>query len=455
MKPTIFKGHTRPLKYISFSVDYTKVFSGGTDRSIICWNIEKQDKEQTFQHTAAINCFVLSNCGKYLISGDNIGTVYIWNIEKVEVIKCIEGDPLEIVKSIHLNKRNSYLLIAFAGRGKKSPSRIKCFDFDKLVEPLEVEKIDSPTINNNINNNNKLYDLNSGLNNDQYSNSSIYNTMNNENINSNGKKKKGENNNRGNCNNKIVNHNLHSGNSNIIKNDIKVKMENFPSVYEIKSTSSKFCKIHFIFQDKYILAAKENGFIELINVSSGEVLLEKEIHKDTILDMDCSEELHYILTSSSDGYCCLINLDSFEIMYKFHPDSPTRNLNCCRLMLIDNPFINTKKLNVDDLFNETKNEVELFEDKFLKLRKNDKLPIAIFSGGQDSKQVTTTHKKEGGFEIIIHELITGMKLIDIDSHFGPVNTLGCLFDIPILASGSEDSSVMMYNIYDYIKSHEK
>ena len=142
-------------------------------------------------------------------------------------------------------------------------------------------------------------------------------------------------------------------------------------------------------------------------------------------------------------------------MYKFHPDTPTRNLNCCRLMLIDNPYVQSKKLDVDDIFSEMKSESELFEDKFLKLRKNDKLPIAIFSGGQDSKNVTNSHKKEGGFEIIIHELITGMKLMEIDSHFGPVNTLGCLFDVPILASGSEDSSVMMYNIYDYIKFHDK
>lgn len=78
----------------------------------------------------------------------------------------------------------------------------------------------------------------------------------------------------------------------------------------------------------------------------------------------------------------------------------------------------------------------------------------MFSGGQDSKLVTNTHKEEGGFEILAYELETGVRLLNIESHFGPVTALGCLPYNQTLISGSEDSSVRTYEIYDYIKSLE-
>jgi len=118
-------------------------------------------------------------------------------------------------------------------------------------------------------------------------------------------------------------------------------------------------------------------------------------------------------------------------------------------MLIDNPFLQKKNVDLDMLFD---NGIDSIEDKFINLRKADKLPIAIFSGGQDSKLVTTTHKNEGGFEIVVHDLLFGAQLLYFESHFGPVNTLGCSSSKSLYASGSEDSSVRLYNIEEYLKS---
>jgi len=459
MKPTILQGHTRPIKSIDFSSDATQVFSASNDRTIVCWNIEKKEKEKTFLHVAAINCFILSACGKYLISGDNTATIYIWDIEKNFIITSIEGNPSESVKSIYLNESSEVLLIAFAGRGKTAPSKIKSFAFKPLVFP---EKQSNGHTNGHPKNDGKggviyndfssgnekptLYDMNQekndGLKNDKYSSQSIYSNSNsNTPTNKSSKKEK-----KGKQQSQPVEP---------VLNTRKLLLTEIPPLSEFNSCKSKFVKAVFIQNDKYILVGKEDGSVELLNGNTGEVLLEKQVHPEAILDIDVCENLRFILTSSSDGYCILLSLDSFDILYKFHPENPTRNINSCRLMLIDNPFVPKKKLDVDELFSNNKDEVELLEDKYLKLRKNDKLPIAVFSGGQDSKIVTTTHKSEGGFEIFAHELITGSELLNFTSHFGPVNALGCTMKSVVLASGSEDATVRLYNIEEYIKALEQ
>jgi len=73
---------------------------------------------------------------------------------------------------------------------------------------------------------------------------------------------------------------------------------------------------------------------------------------------------------------------------------------------------------------------------------------AIFSGGQDSKLVTTTNQKEGGFEIIIYDALEGEELSNFLSHFGPVNSLAVCKNI--LASGAEDATVRLYKLENYL-----
>lgn len=475
MKPTILHGHTRPIKDINFSPDSSKVYSASVDRTIISWNIEKKEKQELFQHGAALNCFTISNCGRYLASGDATGNVYIWDAEKVEVIVNLEGNPLELVKSIFINSSVSSILISFSGRGKTSPSRIKCIDLKELLltyspkqennlqekdnekklyvlENEEDEKISSFK-NDGLDSNNNIIDFN------EYSNQSIYNALNQNNSNSNSNSKQESFNQKEkkkvkkqNSNTNQINHNLYSLQQSTTKIENKISFEKTNIIFNYLSSKSKFIKAIFIQMDKCVLAGKEDGNIELINSLNGEVLLEKQVHSDVMMDLDVCESLRFILTASIDGYCVLTSLDTFEILFKFYPENPTRNINCCRLVEIQNPFKECKKkVNIDDLFDNNLDDNDLLEDKFLKIRKNDKLPLAVFSGGQDSKLVTTTHKKEGGFEIIAHELLTGMQVLNLESHFGPVNSISCLLGSNTLASGSEDSSVRLYDLFGIIK----
>ncbi|MFO0515225.1 MAG: hypothetical protein ACK5YA_00045, partial [bacterium] len=176
------------------------------------------------------------------------------------------------------------------------------------------------------------------------------------------------------------------------------------------------------------------------------------IHNEYILDYDVDEELQILITSSTDGFCTLTNLNSFDTITKFNP-TPTRNINCCRLVTVNNPFLTQKKIDVDDLFSSSENN-ELLEDKYIKIRKLEKISLAIYSGGQDSKLVTTTHQNEGGFEIIINEVTTGIEILNFKSHFGPVNALGSDNSNGLFASGSEDAIIKLYELNNLISSTE-
>jgi len=423
MKPSILQGHTRPIKAISFNSNSTIAYSASNDRSIIAWDIDKKEKIKCFNHTAAINSFTLSSCDKYIVSGDNTGTVSIWDIEKNIILTIIDGDPTETVRSIGFSKDNTKLLISFSGRTKTSTSKLRIYDFLSLIEGsfTEVTKMDSF----------KEEKIDDGLKSESiYNQESIYshnNTSNKKKKNSKEKEKKDP----------YANH--------IPK---KLEIEKLTPVSEHICKNSKYTKALFVKNDELILAGREDGVLELLKSANGEIIYEKNIHSEAILDIDYLQNNDFILTSSSDGYAYVLGLANFQVFFKFHPESPTRNLNSCRLMLINNPFFDKKKVNVEDLFTSGEN---CLEDKFNLLRKECKLPIAVFAGGQDSKLVTTTHPKDGGFEIIVHELIQGNQLLYFQSHFGPINALGTAGLSTWLASGSEDSTVRLYNIEEYLR----
>jgi len=457
--------------------------------------LKKKEKLKVFEHTAAINSFVISACNKYLVSGDTTGTVYLWDVDKGVVLVSLEGDPSELVRSIDLDKNNETVLIALSGRGKTSPSALRCYAFEPLValgglggENKSDKNSDKETSlssiekENNSNNNNNYYNLKNTNDNNFNNNNFNYNNINNFNNfdnngnnqisnNIDGKKNDGllnfypeskTNSNNSNTNESIYNNNsiYNNQNKNKKKNKDgkvdpivfhvpkKVQISSLETSKEIKLTSSKYLKAVFLDGKKSILAGREDGFLQLLNYETSEVILEKKIHSESILDFDVSEERRMVLTSSADGYAYVLGLDYFNQVFKFHPENPTRNLYACKLMLVDNPFAIKKKFNLDYVFSKAFDRVE---DPYTSLRNEPKLPIAVFTGGQDSKLVTTTHKKEGGFEIVVHELIDGAQLLYFASHFGPVNALGCVKDKALLASGSEDATVRLYNLYDYLK----
>ena len=104
-------------------------------------------------------------------------------------------------------------------------------------------------------------------------------------------------------------------------------------------------------------------------------------------------------------------------MSELFPQSPVRNINACRF---------------SPLISET-------DEKKVKYH-------AFIAGGQESRDVTTTTSKKGGFETLIYDCMFGCELGAILGHFGPVNALAISSDAELLASGSEESSIRVHRI---------
>jgi WD40 repeat protein len=254
---------------------------------------------------------------------------------------------------------------------------------------------------------------------------------------------------------------------------------------ECKSKGTKYVQAKFSNLNKCLLVSREDGYLELINFNNNKLITECKFHDDVIMDFDIDSKNGIILTASIDGYACVINIDTFQVINRFHPLNPTRNLNTCKIMNVKNPNYektNTKKSSemftesnmqnyVCNLFNpnptQKSNEmVQLDIDslfvsnapsenkKTVKVNKKDKeLSFSLMSGGQDSKLVTTTNVKEGGFDTLTYNSMTGEQISIFQDHFGPINTLAVNEHARIIASGAEDATIRIYKLENFVLNH--
>jgi translation initiation factor 3 subunit I len=332
MRPLILKGHTTPIKDLLFNYDNDLLFSASTDRYVTLWSSEYGERIGTYLHNAAVYTMSITDDSKYLVTGDSTGGIYIWEASTGTLLKKIEIECSNSIRSIKFNSDNNLFSFSFGGR-----------------------KQDSDT---------GLY---------------IYN----------------------------INDVLKCSDTNNLKPVIKIKSPDF----------DKLTKITWINNDTNIIATSEKGNIYNFDVKDGKVLLKKNIHSQMIMDLDISKGEEFLLTASKDGKSLVLDPDTFDIMETLYPDNPTRNINACRF----SPFV-------------------ACEDE-------DKAKYhAFIAGGQESRDVTTTHAKKGGFECLIYNIIDGTELGAILGHFGPINALAITNDGELLASGAEESSVRVHRI---------
>lgn len=132
MKPINLQGHSRPIKKVKFNDNGDILFTASSDRTIVSWSIPSGEKLKTFNHSAAINTFCVTN--KHLISGDNTGTIYIWEISTGKILKKLEHDPTLSVRSLDfLHSDPSQFMVVYAGRAKLAKSFISIYNINDIL----------------------------------------------------------------------------------------------------------------------------------------------------------------------------------------------------------------------------------------------------------------------------------------------------------------------------------
>ena len=181
--------------------------------------------------------------------------------------------------------------------------------------------------------------------------------------------------------------------------------------------NDKISKTRWCDLGKVIVVASETGMLYKYDYESKNLLMQKKVHDKLIMDLDISPKEELIMTAGKDGKAKILDPDTFGVMSELFPQNPVRNINACRF----SPLISEE------------------DEKKVKFH-------AFIAGGQESRDVTTTTSKKGGFETLIYDCMFGCELGAILGHFGPVNALAISSDAELLASGSEESSVRVHRI---------
>lgn len=366
MKPVLFNGHTRPIKDIQFNLEDDLLFTASVDRFIMLWSSETTERIGTYFHDAAINCMVVTPDSKYLVSGDNSGCIYLWDVCTGACLGIINSENSSPVTSLHLGVSDRQICATFPSRLKKDRSTVMVFDIEEVLRSKAKQ--------------------------------------------------------------------VHSDDSTNLKEGSQInhyQMNSIPHSKIVSDTDHKIMISRFLNCNKNLLCAYDNGQVALWDIAKGSVLKSTTLHsgeKSDIMDLYVTGKEELALSSGKDKKSVLFDPETLEVLNEFKPENPLRNINSGKISPLFNPDLPEK----------------------------DQLRHVIIGGGQDSKDVTKTKEKEGGFEILFYDMILGTEIGSITGHFSPINALAVSNNGKIIVSGGEEANVRMhtlppeyYNLKDY------
>lgn len=196
--------------------------------------------------------------------------------------------------------------------------------------------------------------------------------------------------------------------------------EKFEPYKRISESSSKFNLAKFTDVNKSLFYTLENGTVGKLDIATGKILMENKVHKDIIMDFDLSPCHEILLTASKDKTSLVLNTKNLEVIRRFEPKNPVRNINTCQI----SPLFGSNTIDDDGKYH------------------------CVIAGGQESRNVTTTTSREAGFEILIYNIMFEEEIGAIHAHFGPVNKVTFSPNGKMIASGSEDASVKIHKLED-------
>lgn len=201
-------------------------------------------------------------------------------------------------------------------------------------------------------------------------------------------------------------------------------LDNFNNTIINPEINSNINHCKFINANTNLLCALSNGIVQLRDLkNNGKIIVETKMHNDVIMDLDLTVKEELALVTSKDKTATLFDPETLNVIQKYTPDHPKRNINSGKI----SPLFSS-----DD--------------------EDNRLTHVFLGGGQESREVTFTSAAEGGFELLIYDLISGEEVSSISDQFSPINTISISHSGRMLAYGGEEANVKLYHLNeDYFK----
>ena len=111
----VFRRHSSVVSTFAYSKPFDgeceMMFSAGADGMIYLYTLKTRESSKLGSHQVTVTALCVSRNNELLISGDEIGTFKIWNIQKVACIKTLEKH-VDKITGIYFNENSKYFWVS-------------------------------------------------------------------------------------------------------------------------------------------------------------------------------------------------------------------------------------------------------------------------------------------------------------------------------------------------------
>jgi len=160
--------------------------------------------------------------------------------------------------------------------------------------------------------------------------------------------------------------------------------------------------------DETIVTADDKGYLRRFSATTGDMIGDAlQAHSAAISDMQYGKDLSTLITASKDESSKLYDADSLQLLKIYEAARPINS--ACVSPIRDH---------------------------------------VILGGGQEARDVTTTHGKQGKFDALFFHMVFEEEMGSIKGHFGPINTLAFHPEGTGYTSGGEDGYIRVHQFDD-------
>jgi WD40 repeat protein len=95
-KPIELKGHQGAVYSVVFSKDGQQLFSSGSDKKVLLWDISTNASSVIFNENTTVRSLCMSQDGKFLAGGAEDGRLLLWDIHSNQLIVLNSDDPVPV-----------------------------------------------------------------------------------------------------------------------------------------------------------------------------------------------------------------------------------------------------------------------------------------------------------------------------------------------------------------------